>query len=417
MGLDETRLAIVLPTFNNAGTLGDIIAGAARSGLPIFVVDDGCTDNTAKILGEFAGRVEIIHHARNRGKAAALRSGFAAAQAAGFTHAITLDTDGQLDPGQIPRFVERALANPQALVIGVRDENTSDYPNCSRVGRRVSNFLVMLETGMRIADTQCGFRAYPLEFIAAVPCFSGRFGFETEIITRAGWAGCPIEEIPVSCIYTMPAGRVSHFCPWCDSFRGAWMHIRLLSRAFLPLRHRQWPVQHAEPKTTWLDWLSPARAWRELREEREGRWRIALSIGIGVWIANMPIYPCQTIVSLYTARRLHLNPIATILGNQASMPPLSFLLIAAGIAVGHFLLHGKPLMIAWNQIPTFHLWQLAGTFALDWAVGGVIFGLVLGAAVFGLLLVIFACIPAKRRGKIPSSMSLPAALPQASQGG
>jgi uncharacterized protein (DUF2062 family) len=386
-----------MPTFNNARTLGVIIAQGLQAGLPVIVVDDGCTDATAAVLSEFGDQIQTIRHSRNRGKAAALRSGFEAAHLAGFTHAITIDTDGQLDPAQIPQFMERCRQNPYALVIGVRDENSADYPCRSRAGRRVSNLLVQLESGLKVSDSQCGFRVYPLDFIEAVKCSAERFGFETEIITRAGWAGCPIEEIPVSCIYAPLEFRVSHFCPWRDSFRAVAMHARLLIRAVVPWPHVKWPAIAPDQKTNWWNWISPQQAWRELREECNGRARIALSIGIGVLIANLPIYPAQTLAALYTARRLHLNPLATVLGTQASMPPMNFALIASAIALGHFLLHGTSIAVSWNQIYHLQLWRSAGVFAADWIVGGILLGLILGTAVFGLILALLTCIPFKER--------------------
>jgi uncharacterized protein (DUF2062 family) len=109
-----------------------------------------------------------------------------------------------------------------------------------------------------------------------------------------------------------------------------------------------------------------------------------------------------------------LNPFATVLGSQASTPPINFILIASCITFGHYLLHGTSAAISWNQIHSAHLTQLAAAFAIDWIVGGLIFGFLLGAAVFGLLLTLFACMPFKRRENL--SPSLPA-LPHPSQGG
>ncbi|HEY1686844.1 MAG TPA: DUF2062 domain-containing protein [Tepidisphaeraceae bacterium] len=414
MGYQHFNPAVIMPTFNNARTLPGVIEAALKLPVPIFVIDDGSSDSTPQILQQFASRIQTVRHARNRGKAAALRSGFAAARAAGFTHAITIDTDGQLNPTQIPHFLERAQNHPQSLIVGVRDENSADYPRSSRIGRRVSNFLVHLQSGLKIFDSQCGFRCYPLDFLQNVDCKAERFGFETEIMTRAGWAHCPIEEIHVTCHYKLPEGRVTHFCPWLDSFRAAAMHVRLLFRAFFPWPHPQWPIQKNSQKKNWLQWLNPKEVWREMLDGHTGRWRIALSIAVGVWIANWPVYPCQTLAALYTSRRLHLNPLATVLGSQASTPPMNFLLIAMCISFGHFLLHGTSAAISWNEIHTAHLWQFAAAFAIDWIVGGFIFGFILGAAVFGLLLTLFACIPFKRRENL--SPALPA-LPHPSQGG
>jgi glycosyltransferase involved in cell wall biosynthesis len=234
--------AVIAPTFNNAQTLRTIIDGVIALNLQVFVVDDGSTDQTAQILADLAKNpaVVIVTHPANRGKAAALYSGFAAAEAAGFTHAATIDTDGQLDPADLTTLLEAVRQSQTSLIVGIRDESAPDYPARSNIGRRISNFLVWLECGLRVDDSQCGLRVYPLSLVRFVQCRAGRFGFETEIITRAGWAGCDVRGVPVSCRYQLPAGRVSHFRPWIDSFRAVAMHFCLLGRTLLPLEHAKW---------------------------------------------------------------------------------------------------------------------------------------------------------------------------------
>jgi hypothetical protein len=228
------RPAVVAPTYNNAPMLLNVLNRLKPIGLPVFVIDDGSTDQTAAIL---AGWQNAPHkrysrcHRHNRGKAAALRTGFDAARTLGFSHAISIDTDGQLAPEDVPRLVAAAAANPAALVLGTRDELVADYPTRSRVGRRVSNLLVNWECGQRVADSQCGLRVYPLHLVEAVECQAGHFGFETEIIVRCAWEGATVTSLPVSCKYFPIGERISHFRPWRDSFRAVAMHARLIAAA------------------------------------------------------------------------------------------------------------------------------------------------------------------------------------------
>ena len=141
----------------------------------------------------------------------------------------------------------------------------------NRLGRRVSNLFVWMQSGVRVADSQCGFRVYPLDFLREVHCHAGRYGFETEVITRAGWAGRPIVGATVRCHYFPKGKAVSHFRPYLDSFRGVPMHLRLMLRALSPLP-RATPGQDAG-KTLWrrlIEWLNPMPAIRQLREDDAG---------------------------------------------------------------------------------------------------------------------------------------------------
>lgn len=229
---------VVAPTFNNARTLERVLRGIDRSSLPVIVVDDGCNDGSAEILESWRklGRQRaVVSHSRNRGKAAALRAGFEASRQMGFTHAITIDTDGQLDPAEIADLSRVAQEFPDSLVLGCRAPQAENYPAHSRLGRWASNVLLRWETGVTVSDSQCGFRVYPLSHTHRLRCFARRYGFETEILVRAAWAGISMREVPIHCVYSMPEGRVSHFRPWRDSLRCGTMHIRLLLRSMAPI--------------------------------------------------------------------------------------------------------------------------------------------------------------------------------------
>jgi uncharacterized protein (DUF2062 family) len=154
-----------------------------------------------------------------------------------------------------------------------------------------------------------------------------------------------------------------------------------------PLSHRRYhpgdlpPPKRVTPREI-LSWLNPLRAWRELRGGAIDRSELAAALATGVFVANLPAYPFQTALCVYLARRLHLNPLATIAGSQISTPPIGAALIAAAIFVGHLVLHGsRPL---WPNFYSAHaIWRsLAWPMLLDWAVGGVIVGALLAAIVF-----------------------------------
>ena len=391
---------VVAPTHNNRNTLEDIMARVRALGLPLIVVNDGSTDDTAAVLASprWAAdpSVTVITHPENRGKAAALRTAFDAAAAAGHTHAATVDTDGQLEPEQIPDLLALARSAPHALVIGKRDESTKGYPAKNRLGRRLSNLFVWMESGVRVSDSQCGLRVYPLEFATTCGCRSGRYGFETEIITRAGWAGVPVVEAPVRCHY-FPAGKaVSHFRPWVDSLRGIGMHGRLLLRALSPFaRRRERAVDVpdggvvARPEGRWrrfVQWVNPLTAWRELRADENGRTTAAAGLAVGAFIANLPAYGFQTLLSLYCARRLHLHPLAVVAGSQLSTPPVGPVLVAAAVAVGHVLLHGRLPALAEYRAAAAQggAWRVLGSFLVEWTLGAMLVGLFCACVTFSV---------------------------------
>ncbi len=394
---------VVAPTYNNAATLVDILARIEAMGLPMLIVNDGCTDASHQILTDFASAdrtvdVCVVRHPRNRGKAAALRTAFAAAAKAGYTHALTLDTDGQLDPEQIPQLIEMAQRTPTALILGNRDAATVDYPARSRFGRRVSNHLLRIESGVHVSDSQCGMRVYPLKLVSKVKCRAQRFGYETEIIARAGWAGCPIHQVPVACRY-LPAGqRVSHFKPIYDSLRALTMHGRLLLRALAPWPHRQWPGG-AAPVSILKDaisWVSPRQAWRQLRQDDTGRTMFATGLAVGVFIANLPIYGLQTVAALYAARKLHLHPVSVIAGTQASLPPVNLAMIAAAICVGQFLMQGSLPTLPEKGITLAVLLSETPHLLLAWTIGSILVGFVLAALTFIAALLSFRVIFRRR---------------------
>jgi glycosyltransferase involved in cell wall biosynthesis len=225
---DSFRPCLVLPTYNNAGTLEDIVRRSLTLSIPTFVVNDGSTDDTAQVLESLEAQplLHVLSHAENQGKAAAMLTGFRAAAGAGCTHAATVDTDGQLDPEQVPALLTASSAHPAALVLGVRDSKIARCPARSVIGRRLANALIRVQCGVRVIDSQCGLRVYPLAFITRVPVQADRFGFETEVITRAGWTGTPVVQVPVSCRYFEK--HLSHFRPWVDTCRAIRLHARLL---------------------------------------------------------------------------------------------------------------------------------------------------------------------------------------------
>src|SRR6202012_655913 len=144
---------------------------------------------------------ELIKLAQNSGKGAALRAGFQRARELGYTHAITMDADGQHFATDLPKFIAAVEAQPEALIVGVRNLREAGAPGHRQCSNAVSSFWFKVETGVYLPDTQCGFRGYPLALAEALQTKSGRYAFELEFMVRASWVGTVLVPVPVKCTY------------------------------------------------------------------------------------------------------------------------------------------------------------------------------------------------------------------------
>ncbi len=210
------RAAALIPNFDNGRTLADVVRRTLAVLDDVLVVDDGSTDGSWDVVASFGPRLRALRHATNFGKGRALRDGFEALAAAGFTHAVALDADGQHFPEDIPRLLEAAAAEPEALVVGARDMRTAGAPRASRFGLWCSNAALRVFRGVRVADSQSGFRCYPLAAVLALGLRGDRYDFEMEALFEAARTGMPIRTVPIRVTYAPDGGRVSHFRPVRD---------------------------------------------------------------------------------------------------------------------------------------------------------------------------------------------------------
>jgi uncharacterized protein (DUF2062 family) len=391
------RPVVIAATHNNAATLPDILNRLGRLSLPIIVVNDGSTDTTAQLLqhwiDESAGRF-ALDHPSHLGKSAALRNGFHKALELDFTHAVTIDTDGRLFPEDIPKLLEAASEHPCAFILGARDIASPDYPKLSRIGQWISNLLLAFQTRRTLTDSPCSLRVYPLQLTCKLPCRSGHFGFETEVLARALWAHAPIIETPVRCQHLAAAHHTGD--PWLDSLRLSRLHLKLILIALNPIHRKHAPPGSAPRHSLiwqFLHWLNPLTAWRQVRQCEAARTRFAAGCAAGVFIANLPIYGGQTILALYTARRFRLHPASTMAGVHVSTPPLGPLLIALGIAVGHWILHGS-----WPSLHSYHMangqWKTTlFPMLCEWVIGSTVLGLVMGTITFFAMDLVLRLVP------------------------
>lgn len=226
------RPCIVIPYFNHPLTIAKTLAGLRTLALPCWVADDGsesqAADAVAAAVRSEGGWVKLVRHEVNRGKGAAVLSACRAAAAAGHTHALQVDADGQHALGDAPRLLEHSRAAPRALVLGAPQFDAS-VPRSRLYGRHVTHVWVWINTlSLAIRDSMCGFRIYPLAELLDVADRERvglRMQFDTEVAVRLCWRGVPIVNVPTRVTY--PADGVSHFDLWHDNLRIALMHTRL----------------------------------------------------------------------------------------------------------------------------------------------------------------------------------------------
>lgn len=233
------KTAIIIPVYNHPQRVVAVIDQAKKLGLPIFVIDDGSTDQTLTLLAGQKG-ISLLRHPVNLGKGAALRSGFAAA-APTCRWALTIDADGQHRPEDAGALLAIAAASTEPLiVIGNRQGMAGEHvPWTSRYGRHFSNFWVWMAGGPRLGDSQSGFRLYPLPEVLQLPIIADRYQYEVEVLVEARRQGIPVVEVGVQVVYQPKGVRVSHFRPWQDFGRNSVTFSRLIFARLTGWRRRK----------------------------------------------------------------------------------------------------------------------------------------------------------------------------------
>lgn len=233
---------VLIPSYNPGPGVLATVAEARTHWAPVWVVVDGSTDGTAADLLVMAGEdphLYILVLPENRGKGAAVLHGVREALRAGFTHVLTMDSDGQHPAAQIPQFMAASAAVPKAMILG-EPLFDSDAPRLRVHGRRISNWWTNLETlWAGVHDSLFGFRVYPavpLERVMRNQPWMRRFDFDVEIAVRLSWYGLRCVNIPAAVRYfSVSEGGVSHFRYGRDNVLLTWMHVRLIAEFLIRL--------------------------------------------------------------------------------------------------------------------------------------------------------------------------------------
>jgi glycosyltransferase involved in cell wall biosynthesis len=214
---------VIIPVYNSENFIADVINSVLQYAENIIVVNDGSTDNTAGVLNvtPFRKPFETVSYSKNRGKGYALQQGFKRAVELGFTHAVTMDADGQHLATDIALLIEKTQENPEAMIVGSRNFDNPNMSKGSRFANRFSNFWFRVQTGIPLPDTQTGFRVYPLHRMGNMRLFTNRYEAELELLVRSAWSGIKIIPQTINVYYPLSSTnkRLSHFRKGRDFFR------------------------------------------------------------------------------------------------------------------------------------------------------------------------------------------------------
>ncbi|KGO89683.1 DUF2062 domain-containing protein [Flavobacterium suncheonense] len=367
--MKQRRVCVIVPTYNNHKTLRRVLDGILLFTRQIIVVNDGSTDTTKEILETYP-QLTLVTVPVNQGKGNAIREGFKKAVQLGFDYAITIDSDGQHFPDDIPVFLD-ALEKEEkdVLLIGSRNMNQDGVPKKSSFGNKFSNFWFWFETGISLEDTQSGYRLYPLRGIPK-KFFTKKFEFEIEVIVRTAWNGVPIKNVPVKILYD-PSERVTHFRPFKDFTRISILNTVLVILLFLYIKPRNF--FRSFKKKSFKEFFR-----EDVLANTDSNLKKALSIGLGVFCGIAPFWGFQTAVVISLAVLLRWNKVLAFAFSNISIPPMIPVVIFLSLKTGAIFVEdtakftlGSPITL--EHIKSNVVQYLIGSFVLA-TVMAVIFG-------------------------------------------
>lgn len=322
---------VIIPTYNNHKTLQRVIDGVLEYTDAVIVINDGSTDTTPEILDLYP-QITRFDFDKNKGKGMALRTGFRAAKTAGFDYAITIDSDGQHFPDDLPVFLSSIENEGEALLIGSRNMEQEGVPKKSSFGNKFSNFWFRFETGIKLNDTQSGYRLYPLTKLPK-KFFTNKFEFEIEVIVRTAWNGVPVKNVPVKVLYDLNE-RVSHFRPFKDFSRISVLNTILVIISLLYIKPRNF-IMSFRKKGLRQFFLE------NVLESGDSPSKKAFSMALGVFIGIAPFWGLQTVLVLFLAYVLRLNKLIAFAFSNISIPPMIPLIIFASLKIGSLFIRSN----------------------------------------------------------------------------
>ncbi|MBQ4821350.1 DUF2062 domain-containing protein [Aquimarina sp. MMG016] len=339
---ETLKCGVLIPTYNNQKTLNRVVQGVLEYTDRIIVVNDGATDDTSNILLPYQNKLTIITFPKNKGKGVALREGFKKADELGYEYLITVDSDGQHFPSDLPVFLqelEKQDPDQSLLLIGSRNMDDPTVPGKSSFGNKFSNFWYLVETGIKLQDTQSGYRLYPIKEINKLKLFTTKFELEIEVIVKLAWRRVEVRNIPIRVLYDEQE-RVSHFRPFKDftriSILNTWL-VTLTLFFYLPRRLFDKVKKKGFKKF-----------WREnVLRSNDPPLKKASAIALGLFIGISPFWGFQTLLVFALATIFKLNKPIAFLFSNVSIPPIIPFIIYASYQLGAIVM-GKEMDLTLN---------------------------------------------------------------------
>ncbi|MGX5819578.1 DUF2062 domain-containing protein [Chitinophaga lutea] len=386
------KICVLIPTYNNAATLGQVLHDVLSYTSHVIVVNDGATDHTADVLAQFP-QIKVLAYQPNGGKGTALRRGFDFARKQGYDFAVTIDADGQHFASDLPVFFERASTERETILIGARNLQQENMPGKNTFANKFSNFWFYVETGLKGPDTQSGYRLYPLHAMKDMRFACSKYEFEIEVLVRSSWRGIRVDWAPVKVYYPPAEERVSHFRPFRDFSRISVLNTVLVTIAFL----------YIHPRNFFRVLFSKGGLKRLLRDlllaPGESNAVKAASIGFGVFMGIVPVWGFQMLIALALAALWRLNKTLVIIAANISIPPMIPLIIYGSFQAGRLYVSEDATWVIFSKELTLESIQRN---VFQYVTGAVTLAVAAGLVAWGLTYVLMS---AWRKKRIKTTLS------------
>lgn len=384
----EKKCCLIIPTYNNADTLPDLIDELSRYTDQIIVVNDGSTDKTGLLLKNRLNKnIQVIDYQKNRGKGYALKRGFLRGLDLGYNYAITIDSDGQHLPADLPKFINCLSRNGSSIIVGERRMPEKNVPARNTFANKFSNFWFRLYTGKKIPDTQCGYRLYPLKKMEELKFYSNKYEFEVEVLVRSSWNGIEIGSVPVGVYYPPKDQRVSHFRPIRDFIRISILNTILFFIAFFYIKPFKF-VREFKRKGF-------KRSMHELfLTPSDSNIKLSLSVMLGIFCGILPIWGWQLAVAIFLAYLFKMNKPIVITTANISIPPMIPFVLYFSYKTGGIILGDGSTAVKLSRHIDF---EVVMTNVYQYVIGSLVFGALLALFLGGITFLMLSFFRRTRR--------------------